>query len=479
MNLRMEMSLKQTQRLVMTPMLSQAIKLLQLQRLDLLQFVKQEITENPMLEEISSETQSAEVDEMGRERVEEREESELPSDKVESEVDWESYFDDGADMGRPPMEDRNLPSFENAVTSLPSLQEHLIWQLRLSTETDDEFKIGEEIIGNIDDFGYFKSSVEEISEILKANQDSVEDILDLIQNFEPVGVGARSLEECLMIQIQETGKRKDLLENIIENHLEKLEEKNYSGIAEALKVEESEVYELADIISSLEPKPGRIFNPDEVNYVVPDVYVYKVDGEYVIIVNDEGIPRLRISNFYKKILKAEKDGRKKNEEEKKYIEEKLRSAIWLVRSIQQRQITIYKVAESLVRFQKDFFEKGIAYLKPLTLKDVAESISMHESTVSRVTTNKYIHTPRGIFELKYFFHSGLRGKEGNSVSSVHIKEMIKNMIKEEDRIKPYTDHNLLEKLRDNGVKIARRTVAKYRENLNILPSSKRKSTRGR
>jgi len=471
--LRMEMSLKQTQRLVMTPMLSQAIKLLQLQRLDLQQFVKQEMLDNPMLEEVQAENQTTEVDEMGRERVEDKEEGDLPSERADSEVDWESYFDDGADMGSPPM-DRDFPTFENNVTSLPSLHDHLLWQLRLSTDSEPDYKIGEEIIGNIDEFGYLKSTVEEMIEELGASKEDVEDILDLIQNFEPAGVGARNLEECLILQIEETGKRKDYLECIIEHHLENLESKNFKAIAGALKISIEEVYELVDVISSLDPKPGRVFNPDEVNYVIPDVYVYKVDDEYVIIVNDDGIPRLRISNFYKKILKEEKEGKEKSEKEKKYVEDKLRSALWLVRSIQQRQITIYKVAESLVNFQKDFFEKGISYLKPLTLKDVAESIDMHESTVSRVTTNKYIHTPRGIFELKYFFHSGLAGKGGDSISSVRIKEMIKELIREEDSSKPYTDNDILEELRNQGVKIARRTVAKYREALNILPSSKRK-----
>ncbi len=474
MGLRLELNLKQTQRLVMTPMLSQAIKLLQLPRLDLLQVVKQEMTENPMLEEAQVEEQSVEINEMGRERVEEKEVSEDSSQSSDSEVDWESYFDDGADTGMPPM-DTDYPSFENNITSLPSLSKHLLWQLCLSVHTEEDKKIGEEIIGNIDDFGYLKLSVEEIAKTLGASVVDVEDILDLIQTFEPPGVAGRDLKECLMLQIEETGKRKDLLENIIENHLGHLEEKKYGVIAKKLGISSDEVLELAGIIASYDPKPGRVFNPDEVNYVVPDVYVYKIDNEYVIITNDEGIPRLRISNFSKQFLRKKKEGStEKQQEEKEYIEEKLRSALWLIRSIQQRQITIYKVAESLVKFQKDFFEKGIVHLKPLTLKDVADDIDMHESTVSRVTTNKYIHTPRGIFELKYFFHSGLRGKSGEQVSSLRIKEMIKQLIKEEDSKSPYTDNDILEKLRQQGIKIARRTVAKYREALNILPSSKRK-----
>ena len=480
-DLRLRLEVKQTQKLLMTPTLQQAIKLLQLSKLELVQLVRQELEENPLLEELTevsqtseseseSETESnpAEAKEEAGEKAEEASETE----KMMAEVDWDDYFTDNLQSDTIYENRDDLPNWENTLTRQPSLQEHLTWQLRLSPQTEEEYKIGEMIIGNIDDEGYFRSSVEDIAKELKLSTGQVEDVLELIQSFDPSGVGARTLEECLLLQIKENDNRAQALRQIIKYHLGDIEHKRYAAIANNLKISQTEVSELCKIISNLDPKPGRRFNPEEVRYVVPDVFVYKLDDRYVIVLNDEGIPRLRVNNMYKRILRK---GSGAPENTRKYIEDKFRSAMWLIKSIQQRQGTLYKVAESIVKFQRDFLDNGITGLKPLTLKDVARDIEMHESTVSRVTTNKYIHTPRGIYELKYFFHSGLESSNGgDSVSSERIKDMLHKLVSGEDKARPFTDIQLQEAIRRAGINIARRTVTKYREALNIMPSNRRR-----
>jgi len=331
--------------------------------------------------------------------------------------------------------------------------------------------IGEQIIGNIDPNGYLDASLEEIARITDSNVDRVEDVLKRIQLFDPVGVASRNLQECLMVQANLYFPENELVKTIIEKYLKYLENKNYAELVRKLKRPSEEVKEAIEVILSLNPRPGSAYSSEEPQYISPDVYVTKVDDDFVIMLNDEGLPKLRISPYYREFLK------KKNRvppEVKEYIQEKLKSASWLIKSIHQRQRTLYRVAESIVRLQRDFFEKGIGHLKPMVLRDVAEDVGMHESTVSRVTTNKYMQTPHGIFELKYFFNSSIKKDGGEEIASESVKEKIRNIIREEDPSNPLSDKAIAEKLKEEGIRIARRTVAKYREMMGILPSHKRR-----
>ncbi len=480
----LRLELKQAQKLLMTPSLQLAIKLLQLNKLDLVQVVRQELIENPLLEEVITEPETQSTEEAGEppefsgeavptieaESVDEPEEKEAGL----AEVDWGQYFSDddsNVELYSTYEPKEVTATWENTLSKSPSLQEHLLWQLRLTTHAPIEQKVGEIIIGNIDDNGYLKDTLEEVAGEADCDMAQVEKVLKLIQGFEPTGVGARDLNECLLLQVQGQDESSQLIRQIIKHHLGNLEKKKFSAIASDLKIPLKKAVELARVIASYDPKPGRQFTAEQTRYVTPDVFVYKLEDEYVVVVNDEGIPRLRINNLYKKILKR---GDNSPPATRKYIEDKFRSALWLIKSIQQRQSTLYKVTESIVKFQRDFLDNGISGLKPLILKDVAADISMHESTVSRVTTNKYVQTPRGIFELKYFFHSGLETDTGGSMSSVRIKDMIKRIAAAEDKQHPLTDIQIQNILKQRGIDIARRTITKYREALNITPASRRK-----
>jgi RNA polymerase sigma-54 factor len=339
--------------------------------------------------------------------------------------------------------------------------------------TPTERKLGEAIIGNLSDDGYLNASLEDLARETQNELEDAEEVLKIIQKFDPVGVGARGLGECLMIQAHFMEPRQPLMEKIIEHHLGDLERKNYSAIAKALVVPIDKVIDATKLILELEPKPGRSFQGNDTQYITPDIYVYKVADEYVIVLNEDGMPKLRISPYYKSILAgAQKEG---NKTTKEYVQDKLRSAIWLIKSIHNRQKTIYKVTDAIVKRQRDFFEKGVQHLKPMILKDVANDIGMHESTISRVTTNKFVHTPVGIFELKYFFNSSINSADGgDSLASEAVKEKIKNLITKEDPKNPLSDQKIVELLRNDNIEIARRTVAKYREMLNILSSGQRK-----
>jgi RNA polymerase sigma-54 factor len=299
----------------------------------------------------------------------------------------------------------------------------------------------------------------------------LEDILTLIHEFDPPGVGARDLQECLLIQAKILGEDTHDLVHIIKTHMKDLEKKNFEGIAKQMGKPLQEIIEICKIIFDMEPKPGRSFSGQDTQYVVPDVYVYKVGDEYVVSLNEDGLPRLKISNFYKNVL----SGKESSSVTKEYIQDKLRSAVWLIKSIHQRQRTIYKVTESIVRHQRDFLDKGLEHLKPMILRDIANDIGMHESTVSRVTTSKYVHTPRGIFELKYFFSSAIQKANGDDIAAESVKEKIRLIVKIEDTNTPISDQGIVDELKKQGIEIARRTVAKYREMLGILPSSQRKA----
>ncbi len=494
----MAMEIKQvhklSQQLVMTPQLQQAIKLLQLSRLELADMVHDEMLENPILEddiESSAErNQERELlggDEQMAMQSERAGNTESPTDSptvdnpntVEikadgtavGEIDWENYLDNYASSAPMPSyrgDSEEMPSLEQTLTRPPTLHDHLAWQLKLCDLSDREKEIGLIIVGNIDAAGYFKEpTLEELASDEEVSEELVEKVLEKIQTFDPTGIGARSLAECMLIQAMAAGQDDDLVVKMIRSHLGNLEKKNYPAIARDLKQPLEEIYEAAKVIMDFDPRPGRQYASDDAHYITPDVYIHKVGDKFFVVPNDDGLPKLKISNFYKAAMgngNASKD----------YVQDKLRSAQWLIRSIQQRQRTIIKVSESILKFQRDFFDKGIAFLKPLILRDIAEDIGMHESTVSRVTTNKYVHTPQGIYELKFFFNSGISRTNGEDLASQAVKSKIKELVDAEDAKRPHSDQKIVEMLKKTGIDIARRTVAKYREQLGILSSSKRK-----
>ncbi len=482
------LELKLSQKLIMTPQLQQAIKLLQLSRLELVQSVSQELVENPVLEELppeaadespegedSSVPETSQSTESLAEAPPEQERAEELKSDLELGPQWDEYLNelgDGRDYGYAEADDKELPSYDQTLTRLPSLSDHLLWQLHLTSSDPNMVRGGEWIIGNLDDDGYLRATLDELAQESGIPLKNMQQTLELIQNFDPAGIAARDLRECLLIQVKQLDMQGTLVEKIIEEHLPDLEKRKYPNIAKALNVTTQEVMEASQIIiHELEPKPGRPYLSSDTNYVVPDVYVIKIEDRYVVQLNDEGLPKVRINPYYRKLL-----SRKENIDKvtKDYVEERLRSAQWLIKGMEQRNKTIYKVAESIVKFQRDFLEQGISHLKPMVLKDVAEDIGMHESTISRVTTNKYMHTPQGIFPMKYFFTTGFAAGTGSEISSLTVKDAIQKMIKEEDPSNPLKDQQIVDTLKARGIDIARRTVAKYREELRIPPTSVRK-----
>jgi RNA polymerase sigma-54 factor len=490
----MRLDLRLSQQLVMTPQLQQAIKLLQLSRMELVDLVREEMLENPVLEddlEVANEkAKEREVlgeDADNQSKVESAGNTELPSndkngdsdvasevkadDSAVNEIDWENYLE--SYTMAPPMpayrpDNDDLPSYEATLTRTESLFDHLSWQLKMTDFDDERMAVGMLILGNLDNNGYLKEPpVSELAAEAEVPVEMIEEVLMKIQTFDPTGVGARSLAECMLIQAMHYGQDDDLIVKIIKDHLPNLEKKNYQAISRDLKESLEEIYEAAKVIMEFDPRPGRQYSTDEPHYITPDVYVHKVADKYFVVPNDDGLPKLKISNFYRSAF-DKKGGAKE------YIQEKLRSAQWLIRSIQQRQRTIIKVTESIIKFQRDFFDKGVAHLKPLILRDVAEDISMHESTISRVTTNKYVHTPQGIYELKFFFNSGISRTNGEDLASQAVKMKIKRIISDEPPKRPYSDQKIVQLLKEQSIDIARRTVAKYREQMGILSSSKRK-----
>ena len=475
---------KLSQQLVMTPQLRQAIKILQVSRTELETLIENELEENPVLEEGQAEKGTLELDpaEPAVDGVMGEAEPLPEAPKVEEnakdlkEIDWGEYletygneFQGSSYADNSPVDDDRRPSLENILTKSQDLLGHLEWQLRLSTLDREEERLAALIIGNTNDDGYLGAGVEELAELAEVEPAAVEAVLAKVQEFDPPGVCARDLRECLLIQLRQLGAGDSLAARIVRDHLDSLESRRFERLARDLGASIEQVIEAAKAVASLEPKPGRNFGEGEARYVTPDVFITKVGGEYVINLNDDGMPYLRVSHYYKRMLGADSSG-----EAKGYIQEKMRAASWLIKSIQQRQRTIYLVTQSIVKFQRDFFERGIPGLRPLVLKDVANDIGMHESTVSRATSNKYVHTPQGTFELKFFFTSSLRAGGGEDVSSESVKQRIREMIQAEDARHPYSDQYIAALLAKENVDIARRTVAKYREMMGILPSSKRK-----
>ena len=479
MELKLSTSLKMSQKLVMTPMLQQAIKLLPLARLELAQQVRQEITENPILEEIIEEDELKDETETDEEVeiAEPKENFEVIDEKNKGEehtlenpdMDWDTYFQDNIDRGSSAENYTEQPTIETTHQKEPSLQEHLLWQLNLSVDNDRMSFIGTCIIGNINTDGYLNASLNDIEEISHADESEVITALKTIQEFEPLGVGARSLQECLKIQAQADDNCTPLLLKLIESYLDRLEERFLAKVSSELNVRIELILEAIKKIKGYNPKPGQTFNSERIDYVVPDIFVIKTENGYDVTLNDDGIPRLRISPYYKNLLKNSVKG-----ETKEYLEEKHKSALWFLKSIDQRRQTIHKVGKSIIKLQKEFLDHGFSYLKPMVLKDVAKDIEMHESTVSRITTNKYIDTPQGVFELKFFFHSGIKSYMGNNMSSIRVKNIIKEIIATEDEKKPLTDDEMVKTLTHKNIKIARRTITKYRKELNIPSASKRK-----
>ncbi|HEY5040305.1 MAG TPA: RNA polymerase factor sigma-54, partial [bacterium] len=354
-----------------------------------------------------------------------------------------------------------------------TLADHLEWQLLMVARDEKEKSLGKVLIGNLDESGYLTDRLEEIAESQKVPLQEVERVLSLIQTFEPTGVGARNLRECLLLQLENmTGAMAQKAYQVILNHFEDMEKKRFAVITKTLNCDVESLREILAFIATLEPKPGRSYVDAETKYVTPDVSVRMIDGEYVVVLNDEPVPRLRISSYYRKLLKDK--NAMNGKETKKFLETKIQSAIWLMKNIEQRRKTIFRVTEAIFKIQRDFLDFGVSALKPLTLKQVADIIGMHESTVSRVTTHKYVQSPRGLFELKYFFTSGLESDSGLDVSSLSVKEKIKEMVDQEPPQKPFSDQKIMQMLNAQGLSIARRTIAKYREELRIPSASQRR-----
>ncbi|MGZ3721344.1 MAG: RNA polymerase factor sigma-54 [Bdellovibrionales bacterium] len=478
MAMQLKTSMKLSQQLRMTPQLQQAIKLLQLSRLELEGAIRKELDENPVLEEFENSTE----DEPAAKTSETVQAAETPDSpeaqaaadpRQQEEFEWENYLDTNY---KPPQGvsggNEEIMNYENLISTTTSLHEHLMWQVGLGGFNEEEQHLLAILISYVDDDGYIKTPLEEIAREEECDVTEITEMLPFLHEFDPAGVGARDLKECLLVQAKHIEEDTNDLVKLLNEHIKDLEKKNYVGISKAMNLPMEDVVELCKIIYSMDPKPGRAYMPQDTQFVTPDVYVYKVGEEYMVALNEDGLPRLRISNLYKNILKGEQNTG--TEGAQNYIQDKLRSAVWLIKSIHQRQRTIYKVTESIVKHQQDFFEKGPGFIKPMILRDIANDIGMHESTVSRVTTNKYVHTPRGIFELKYFFNSGISKTDGDSLASESVKLKIKNLVSDEDEKNPLSDQKIVELLKKDGIQIARRTVAKYRDMLRILPSSKRK-----
>jgi RNA polymerase sigma-54 factor len=459
MAIQQKLHTKLVQKLILTPSLQQAIKLLPMSTLELADLLNQEMVENPLLEEVPTE----ELQPAEQQQAAEKTADQQAAEKGDSwdDADYEYFFGDYLDDGyrsRTPSEVKELPPIENTLSTASSLSDHLLWQLSLQTNDEKLKEIGRAIVGNLDDDGYLVASVEEIAAMGEWPVADVEKALQHVQTFDPIGVAARDLQECLWLQIKHLGLEGTPTEKIVTEHLRLLQNHQVPEIARKLGMTIEDLKEHVEIIRNLDPKPGSRYNPSQSQYVIPDVYVVKVEDQYVAVLNEEGLPQLRISPVYRRLLDKTGGGGEQNDETRAYVKDKFRSALWLIKSVDQRQKTIHKVATSIINFQREFLDHGIEYLRPLVLRDVANDIGMHESTVSRVVNNKYMHTPQGVFELKYFFHSGISSSYGESVSSVTIKQRIRKIIENEDPRKPLSDSKIVSILQKEGLMLARRTI---------------------
>jgi RNA polymerase sigma-54 factor len=485
MALKLEQVLRQSQQLVMSPQMQQAIKILQLPLMELRATIQEELNTNPVLEELLSDDEpvDARLDEVVKQVDEDRqpESDETYTDETFKEdfeklkkidEEWKDFYYQTYSSARHTAEDEEKRRFfENSITFSESLEEHLMKQLRMTLTDKTQLEIGEEIIGNIDENGYLRLEVEKMAEKIHQEPDKVEGILKIVQSFHPLGVGARNLRECLLLQMERVQDNHQFVRKIIENYLDDLGKRRYPQIARRLKISVDDVNAAAQFIATLEPKPGRIFSQEKSQYITPDIFIIKNNNSYDIILNDDRIPHLRINNLYQKLISSENVPA----QTKDYVKEKIRSGMWLIKNIHQRQQTLYRIAEQIVKVQKRFLDEGIAFLRPLTMQEVADALSLHESTVSRAIANKYAQTPRGLFQLKYFFTSRIRIENGDAASSRSIKQEIKSIIDVEDKLNPLSDQEIIDLLKKNSnIVLARRTVAKYRKELNILPSHMRK-----
>jgi len=471
------LELRLSQRLILTPQLQQSIKLLQLPLLELTQDINQELMNNPMLEEGVDRESEIKDEQSGPSNEEPVREStgdiELPLEKIFG-FTSESYFEDresdGRDFGyfNPDVEETTSPFERNRDRT--NLYDHLLWQLRLSSIEENIGRSAEIIINNLNDDGYMQASIDEVSQLAESDTETVEKALKAVQELDPSGVGARNLQECLLLQLPALNLSDTLVEKILTEGFSELEGKKYNQLAVKFKTPINDIFDAVKIIEKLEPRPGKNYSSDEPVHIIPDVYIEESEGKFLINLNDEGIPRLRLSNYYRKLLANKKS---LGAEEKQFLEEKLRSAVWLLKSLDQRNKTIYRVTESILKFQEDFFRKGAEHLKPLNLRIIAEDLGLHESTISRVTSNKYVQCPRGLLNFRYFFSNAVATDLG-SMSSSTVKNIIKQIIAEEDSKKPLNDQKVVNILKSKGISVARRTAAKYREELKIPSHLKRK-----
>ncbi|MFP4172251.1 MAG: RNA polymerase factor sigma-54 [Candidatus Hydrogenedentota bacterium] len=467
----------QSQRLMLTQKMQQAVQILQLSTQELEQYVEQELQDNPVLEEV------ADGNAVGLLEVDgERRSASADADSYEDvafDVDayakeWREGSTEGQDLSRNRENDESREYYQNSITSgRKSLTSHLLEQLNFVARDDRTYALGERIIGDIDDRGYFTGSLENIAAEFEAALGEVEGILRIIQTFDPPGVGARTVTECLLLQIDAEYGGDEQLRELVSNHLEELEKRQIPKIAKAMGITPEQVEALKTKLSRLNPWPGNEFGGEPAPYIQPDVIVEKDEenDDYVVYLADESLPKVRINEAYQELAR---NGHV-NSEEKEYIRQKMESARWLLRNIEQRKHTILRIATAIINVQRDFLDKGVEGIKPLTLQEIADRVGMHEATISRTTRGKYIQTPQGLFEMKYFFSSGLRNDSGESQSSKSVQSIIKRMVEEEDKRKPLSDQKIAEKLKKDGINIARRTVTKYREAMGISPAAMRRS----
>lgn len=465
MKIGFNLALEQTQKLIMTQELQQAIKILQLSSLELKEYIQQQLETNPLIEEKDNEELYPNGESKEDEKLKDNgEEGELITQLIKN----LEYSGGGYSYKQNSEEDY---SFENYVSSYTTLKDHLLFQLHITIMSEKRKKIGEYIIESLNGNGYLNTDVAEIAMVFDTVPEEVEKVLNTIHTFDPAGIGCRDLAECLLLQLDAQGIEDPIMRSIIENNLDDLAEKRFNHIAKELDISTGKVQKICDIIKTLEPKPGRAFqSSDDVKYITPDVVVRQIDDEFIVLVNESAAPRLIINSYYKSILNSCHD----QPGISKYISGKLEAALWLIRSIEQRRMTLYKVVNAIVEEQEGFFRRGVKSLRPLTLKDIAAKVGVHESTVSRATNGKYVQTPRGTYELKYFFSSGVSSTRGEGVSSESVKEMLKKIIEREDPYKPVSDQRITDALNSKGINISRRTVAKYRDELGIMASGKRK-----
>ncbi len=478
MALKQTINLRLQQKLVLTPALQQAIKLLQMTRTELEEELITEIERNPLLEDENLSMDNPDEKPSSEKDYENEVKETSPAEIMDDKIDVESYFSDYIETSQKykgisyeNYEGQDIE--ENLLTKQETLYEHLMWQIMMSSFGEKELKIAELIVGNLRPDGYLDEQISKIAETAQCETEEVEKVLFEIQKMDPVGVAARNLKECLLTQLEVMNPKIETAIELVKFHLEELPSKSPEQFAEIINKPIEEVEESLRIIRNLDPKPGLNFQSSDNEIVIPDVIVEKNGDKYEVILNDDGLPRLRLNRYYKLLL--DKGGIKNSEETVAYLKEKLRSAVAFLKGIEERHRTIYNVSSFLVDYQKDFLEKGPSFLKPLVLKDVAESVGVHESTVSRVVSNKYILTPKGILPMKSFFATGIQTLEGKDISQDRVKSMISKLIEEELPEKPLSDNQIASILKKEGILLARRTVAKYREEMGIPPSSKRAS----